>query len=1452
MNPSARFTRAALAALLLGAGAAAPSAQARPPVPVRHPAPGQRLQWDSKKFMHVSELRPGMRGYALTVFKGTKIERFGIEILGVVAKFNEGKDYILFRALDGPPVTRALGIAHGMSGSPIYINGRLVGAISMGIPGTQFARDPIALATPIEDMFDSWSTDLPKKPSGMSAAPPSQTGLSADLAAQGYAQFQPLDLPVVASGLSARSIARLNAHLNGTLAPYHFSVLAGGGAGGVNTNTNPLARGASLVPGSAVGVSLVQGDVDLTATGTVTYRDGNRLLLFGHPFTSLGPIDAALTTAYVVSIFPSYQDSIKIGSPIKTVGRIFQDRPFAVGGVIGPLPQMVPMTVSVNDQSIHRRKDFHVRIINHPLLTGQFITQVAGAAIAQVHGQPGDSVAQVSMDVDVEEIGHVRRTNVFYDALSIDQTAIGDLDNLMGLLSSNPFYPLAVKSVKMAVTIQNRHDTAEIDHLFVKQSHFAPGDTVDVGVVLKPYKRPLYTRMVSVKIPLNTPDGSLPLSVAGGGSGGGVVSLLGGLIQVRSSEPTGTAANVAQLVKNFTEKPRNNELVARLLLPTSAVTIQGEKLSGLPPTLASVMQSTRTTGVKTTRDEVKVTQPVPYIVSGSQTLSIMVRRKSQSESPRPAPAAEPPSTAAAAAPPASGGDAPTTALSQDGTETDDTAMMLLPTDFDAALASGDKPPAAPPVSSPPTPAPSAPAPAPASTPAPTATDTAATTDTPSTAVVKPVGRLPSVWRQNTQADFAAGTLKNVAVTSLGDVRLSPSLQKIADTTENYVWAMQPDGKGSVYLATGDGGVIYKMDASGKPAPFFKTGELEVTSLVLDSDGTLYAGTAPNGKVFRVGPDGKGSVFFTAQEKYVTALVVTGPKMLAVATGGGTGRVYLKVNGVVPVNLMGESRSSRHRNADGTDPGIPGTFTSPEANILSLATDKDGNVYAGSGPDGIVYKITPDGQSRVFYDAPEPNISALAVGADGSVYAGTTPTGTVYKISPDGTAKRLLGRAAPGVLSLKLDADGAVYAVNGGTVTKINPDETTQSFSTATGDEQFLSLALDPATSAVYAGTGSVGSVYKIGADAAPGGGLQGLFQSTVHDAGLRAQWGTLAWTADTPAGSSLGLQTRSGDVERPDETWSAWSAPLTNPAGQTVQSPPARFIQYQAVMSGADSVPKLRGVSLYYLPRNRPPTVSVTKPGGGDAVSHAALLQWTGSDPDKDTLAYDVAYSSDGGATWTPIKKRATPATAKAKDASARAAESKASLDKLKNIPPAIRARIAAQLKSDAADTEVAGDTARNNTTQGATGLKETSFSWDTTEVPDGTYQIRVVASDRPSNPDGSLTAKAVSAPFLIANAKPTLTLGVPAVSPAAPDGTSTVTLTGTAVTGLAFVKAVQGKADSGDFVAAAATDGLFDSPSEAFTLTLPGLAAGSHKITVETLDQAGNSATQTVTVNVP
>ncbi len=1409
MNSRARFTlsAAALAALI-----AASPADARPPVPMTHPAKSQQLKWDSKKFMRVSELRPGMTGYALSVFKGTKIEKFGIEILGVVAKFNEGKDYIMFRATSGPPVTRGLGIAEGMSGSPIYINGRLVGAISLG---NQFAKDPIGFATPIEAMLDAWSPDLPAKLPSISASAPSAVTTNLD-----STNFRS-EMPLSVSGMNPQSLARLGT----ALAPFHFHVMAGAGMGN-GIDTNPLAKNPSLVPGSAVGVALVQGDFDANATGTVTYRDGNRLLLFGHPFQNLGPIDAALTTAYVVDIYPSYQTSFKLGSPIKTVGRIFQDRPFSVGGVIGPLPQMVPMTIAVNDESIHKNKTFHVQIINHPLLTGRFIPAVAGAAIAQIHGDPGDTMATVSMDVDAEEVGHVKRTNVYFDPLSIDQAATGDLSSLMGLLSSNSFYPLAVKSVHMTVTIQNKHDTAEIDHLFITQSKFAPGDTVQVGVVLKPYKQPRYTQYLSVKIPQSTPDGILPLSIqggddgGGGGGGGSILALLlgGGL----SSAPSDPSANVRQLIKHFEEKPQNNQLVARLTLPTNAVTVQGEKLSGLPPTLSAVMQSPRTTGYRATRDEVKQTLTVPYLVSGSQTLNITVQRKDLSDQSRPSvtPGTTTTTTSTTSSMPASA----STPLSADDSDnlaypnnlaSENLASENLASENLALATAAAKPQAS---STTVTTASST------TTTASTAPGVDADMPTPAPATVKPVGRLPSIWRQTTQAEFAAGMLTNVAVSSLGDVRLSPSLTKAAETGENYVWAVQPDGHGSAYLATGDSGIVYKMDAAGKVTPFFRTGELEATCLSLDDAGNLYVGTSPNGFVFRVTPDGKGGKVFTAAEKYITALAQSSTEVY-VAAGGGTGRVY-RLNKVEKSGLS----------AVGTfnyDSSV--LFTSPETHILSLTTDKAGDIYAGSSPNGIVYKITPGGSNSVLYDAAEPNISALTTDSEGNVYAGTSATGNVYKIAPDGTAKKLTGLPSTGVTSLKTGSDDMVYAAAGGTITKIAPDNSVESYTTA-ADPQFISLAVDPQTSALYAGTGTGGSVYTLGAPGSSG--TSGLFQSTVHDAGRQARWGTIAWRADTPGGSAVTLQTRSGDVPRPDSSWSAWSAPYTQSNGQTVTSPPARFLQYQAQFTGTGAVPKFSGASVYYLPRNQAPTVSLTKPAAGDALSKTAMLNWTASDPDRDTLSYDVSYSADGGKLWIPItasaqlkaqtKTKSTPAAAPAASAS------------LKNAPASVQALVKAQIAAnDAAATPA--------TAKSAQDLKETSYSWDTTALPDGLYQIEVIASDKPSNPVGALAAKAVSQPFLIANTLPTLTVGTPTVNT-----DKTVTLHGIAQTKLAYVQAVQAKTDGGDAIAASADDGLFDSVSEPFTLTLPALTSGPHKIEVQALDQAGNKATQTVSITVP
>ena len=244
------------------------------------------------------------------------------------------------------------------------------------------------------------------------------------------------------------------------------------------------------------------------------------------------------------------------------------------------------------------------------------------------------------------------------------------------------------------------------------------------------------------------------------------------------------------------------------------------------------------------------------------------------------------------------------------------------------------------------------------------------------------------------------------------------------------------------------------------------------------------------------------------------------------------------------------------------------------------------------------------------------------------------------------------------------------------------------------------------------------------------------------------------------------------------------------------------------------------------------------QPNSGDALSKTATLNWTASDPDKDTLSYDVSYSADGGKTWKPItasaqlkaQTRTTTVTAVAPTA----------LASLKNVPASVQALVKAQIAANSAAATPAP-------AKSAQDLKETTYAWDTTALADGLYQIEVVASDKPSNPVGALTAKAISQPFLIVNTPPTLTLGIPTVS-----ADKAVTLHGIAQTKLAFVQAVQAKTDGGDPIAASADDGLFDSTREPWTLTLPALTSGQHKIEVTALDQAGNKAIQTVNVTVP
>ncbi|HTE19393.1 MAG TPA: SpoIVB peptidase S55 domain-containing protein, partial [Armatimonadota bacterium] len=299
-----------------------PGAKPQPP-PRALPVPKQALPAvppPGNLIMPVSEVRPGMKGYGLTVFRGTTIERFEVDILGVLPKTNMGQSLVLVKLSGGPISKRGAYLIQGMSGSPIYVNGKLLGAFSMG---NAWPKEPQGMVTPIEDMLEALDPKLSEVPAGQTAydlSPLDATGGEQDAATPGGGLFRtpaeqdaapltgqgirPLALPVTVSGLTGARLQRLAQ----VLRPFNMSVMEGPSSSGL-----PPFK-AELTPGAAIGVSLMTGDIDITSIGTVTYRKGDQLLAFGHPMMQIGAAQFPITTAFIHDVFSGFQVSHKIGS----------------------------------------------------------------------------------------------------------------------------------------------------------------------------------------------------------------------------------------------------------------------------------------------------------------------------------------------------------------------------------------------------------------------------------------------------------------------------------------------------------------------------------------------------------------------------------------------------------------------------------------------------------------------------------------------------------------------------------------------------------------------------------------------------------------------------------------------------------------------------------------------------------------------------------------------------------------------------------------------------------------------------------------------------------------------------------------------------------------------------------------------------------------------------------
>ncbi len=1399
------------------------------------------VQADYKDIMPLSQVKPGMKAYGLTVFKGTKIEKFNVEIIGLMRKMNNGKDLILARMSGGPITERQANIMQGMSGSPVYINGKIIGAVAYGPGG--FSKEPLAMLTPIEDMLDSLDPKLPSKPSGLSTLDtPVKSGAStynrieirnpADAgtaAGVGTLVMTPLMTPVSVSGISARGLNKLAEIFE----PFGLQPVAGPGG---KTDIVPT----ELRPGSAFGLSLTTGDIDMTATGTLTYRRGNKMVGFGHPMFNIGPIDAPLSTAYVLDVFPSYQVSFKLAMPMKVVGHITQDRPWSVGGEIGKMADTIPLTINVDNQAIGRKKTLHVNVINHPMLAPKLIVLSAAEAITELNGIPNDAMAEVRTEINADEVGKIVRENEFFDPTTIEAAALDDMQGLVNILSNNKFHPINVKSVNMSVTIRSGRKTASVERIIVDRSKYEPGDTVKVAVEMRPYKGDRFTKTIAIKIPENAPDGRVTLQVKGGMSGGGdgpmIVIAADGAPRM-SSGGGSSADNVQQVIDKFLEREKNNDLVAKLLLPSSSVSVGGEKLSGLPDAIAGVMKNPRASAGRTEREEVKTVVPMDYVMMGEQSVPIKIERVRHGEKR----AMQPPSGGPDGPPDSQ----PTPPQPPDGDEmmNDDfggysaSTPVQLATPAQPSVSVDESPVDAPPAG--------------VATPA-NPVDAPVTPNAGSDAkpAEKPVGRQPAVWKQTTYKDFANGTFSGTAVSTSDEVVMVPALAKLAELPEMYAWKVLPDGTGGAYIGTGSNGNVYHVSGDGKASVVFKTGEIAVQSLARDGSGNLYAGTSPHGKVFKIDSSGKGSLLFTTSEKYVLALAASGENIFAGV--GDAGKVY-KIS-----------------------PGGKGELFASvnDASILALAIDASGNIYAGAGRDGVVYKISPDGKASPLYNAAEDSIASVAVDSRGNVYAATgTAKGNVYKIKPSGEVSTVYDKA-PKALSMAVDSHDNIYVASDEQIIKITPDEKVMTLDSGRAGAQFVSVAV-AGDGTVLAGTANSAALY-VGKPAA-----QSTYESSVRDAGTTSRWGVINWIASTPEGAATRLLTRTGNVSEPDSSWNTWSE--ARGPGQSVTSPAARYIQYRAILSGTNEAsPALQQVTVAYLPENRGPKVTISEPQLGAVISHNQSIRWSGSDPDKDTLTYDIYYSADSGKTWqrigsgvksasastAPLAALAPKSEAKAaakpiepKKVAAAAQPSKADmmaqlrteLDQHPEIPQEVKDQMIEDAPSAidkavsaSGDESEPADTAPAS--NGGASIKQTSYNWDTTKVPDGSYMIKVVATDRVSNASGFQTGEKVVGPVVVANTPPRVSVFKKTVTVAV-DGT--VSVEGYAYGNNVALAGVQFKVDSGDWMSASATDGIFDTTSEAFTITTDALSKGAHTIEVKAIDAAGNSAADKVTANV-
>jgi hypothetical protein len=575
------------------------------------------------KLFPIENVRTGMKGHGMTIFQGNKPERFEVEVLGVVNGFANPKQSIIIARLSGGQVDKT-GVFAGMSGSPVYIEDKLVGAVAYAFP---FAKEPIAGIQPIQNMIgqvENGNAPEPRPSSSvsfstlLSQAEPlsnSLTAIAGTRAVSSTGQMVPIATPVSFSGVP-QAVLDLFAD---DLRKIGIQPIAGLGS---SSSSGPMApfNENTLLPGSSITVQLARGDFSYDAAGTVTYRDGERIFAFGHPFLSSGATSWPMAESQVVTVIANLNNSFKITTTGNLVGSISQDRATCVFGQLGDKPQMIPVRLNVRT-SRNKSETYNFELISDPMLAPILMRIALTSAILGTERQMGPQTVKVNGRISLKGQPDVLLNNAFSLASGATAFAAASIERPFAVLLNSGFEGLQVQGIEIDLSSSDSRSMGVISRLWIDKTEVERGEKVEIQAFARKENGTEFVERIPVEIPQDAPIGALMILVGDGSS-------------MNQSDARAQAGadfvpkNLGQLVQAINKLKKNNKLYVKILRPGAGAIVNSEEMPTLPPSVLATLGSLRTSNGYAALSIATLAEaelaPSQFLITGQQAITINV------------------------------------------------------------------------------------------------------------------------------------------------------------------------------------------------------------------------------------------------------------------------------------------------------------------------------------------------------------------------------------------------------------------------------------------------------------------------------------------------------------------------------------------------------------------------------------------------------------------------------------------------------------------------------------------------------------------------------------------------------------------------------------------------------------------------------------------------------------